>query len=292
LENPREFDRTGYKGEAISYNVSTGAITYLDDFPEGITSSGARDISQDGNIVVGTGRSPLNSAAIWEPLLGISHIPSPSPSVYPNWAVAVSWDGIQILWEGKVADGHTGYIYNRAELSHTWTGLYGVYDMDDSANVVIGKMTRPSEVFRDGAIWTTYAGANWLKSIINSELQKIPEVYGVSPDGTYIYGHDSGDSYIAHDPSARWVPSNWGGSPHQSVISHGLELRRNLQTHELILSVNERYLGKNIVLEQSVDVNGNWNPIVGPLVYPSLEFFDIKPASESAYFRVRTISEN
>ena len=62
-----------------------------------------------------------------------------------------------------------------------------------------------------------------------------------------------------------------------------------MQTDELTLSVNERHVGKTIILEQSDDPANNWEAIAGPLVYPTPEFFDIELKKRKAFFRTKEV---
>jgi len=208
----------------ISINaMGQGTFQGLGDLPGGGFRSYARDISADGNVVVGDSDSDSGVEAFrWTAESGIQGLGDLADGAFQSMAHAVSADGNIIVGYGSTFEGRIRASYwtlssGMQNLNPPSVGTSQAYGVSSDGSVIVG----------DGGGWTN-DGTGWLHS-----SQGVNPAFGISADGYVILGRGP----------ARWIKGSqveglggdggqaWGAS---SDGSHG-HTRSNRQFRGIIV---------------------------------------------------------
>jgi probable HAF family extracellular repeat protein len=166
--------------------------------------AGARDISADGNVVVG--RSGSGTATMWVGGSGPIALPNaPGVPTGSNGVNAVSADGSVAVGHARFVPGSSGGSPARWVAGGLPERLGPVDDSGQTAtavsadgSVIAGVATRPNGDTR-GFIWSESSGPRWLREVLEidygldlpSNLAFLGEVVDISADGTVFVGEGS-----------------------------------------------------------------------------------------------------
>jgi probable HAF family extracellular repeat protein len=158
--------RIGERGHPVAFRwtQSTGSVS-LGDFPGGELSSIARDVSDDGNVVVGIGSPAAGSEAFrWTAttrMVGLGDLPGGSSD---SEAFGVSADGSVIVGSSVSSNGFEAFRWTQQ------TGMIGLgdvpgggffseaYDVSADGSIVVGKVADDNPISFSAFRWSVVEG--------------------------------------------------------------------------------------------------------------------------------------
>lgn len=183
--------------------TSSSGFNYLGDLPGGDFWSEARDVSDDGSVVVGIGETATDQQAFrWKSGQGMMSLGTIGGSSGASRAFGVSGDGTRVVGNSDSNIGNQAYIWKEGQ---GMAGLGGFFDpLDPNAPMGVIFFSTASAISADGStvvgtgssaqsgnngqafIWTEGAGLVGLGDLPGGQFRS--EAVGVSGDGTYVVG--------------------------------------------------------------------------------------------------------
>jgi len=237
--------------QALRHTTVTGAIG-LGDLAGGTFESYANDISADGSVAAGLGRTDQTyEATFWTQSTGMVSIGDLPGGITHSGAFGISRDGTVIVGAGTSSLGQEAFMWTQANgmvglgdlpngifRSHAEDVLAGGQVVVGYANSILGQ-----EAFR----WTAATGMVGLGDLSGGLYES--HAWGGAADGSIVVGHattaDGASAFI-------WDQSNGILSLQALVASEGLQLPGWRLSHALAMSADGRF-----IVGQGINPDGN-----------------------------------
>ncbi len=200
---------------AFRWTSATGMVD-LGDLPGGNTFSTPRDMSADGNVIVGSSGSTASGtrdeAFRWTPATGIQPLGDLPGGNYTSTAHSISADGTTVVGYSNQTLGYEAFRYTQA------TGMVGLgdlpggyfnsqaYKISSGGDVIVGYSSdslNREQAFR----WTATSGLVAL-GFGSSNPNEWSQAHAVSNNGNVIVGNNNTGATIADVDALIWDPAH------------------------------------------------------------------------------------